>query len=261
MKAPIPSSISSLPPEGVLPTLLKLNNVVVVGEDHTDHAAKRLLRETMPILRQMKTSLAWEMVRSDNTEEKEDLRPDQTMVDRYIFQGDNKEQLRTAITKYCHDYGGNMVEEKMALLHAARENRVRIIGIDKSCPDDWHRRIGNANPHWESVIRQHQKQGIGNIVMLVGKYHIHNINLYDEGAGDQATGIDQLLGAPSLVVHTSTSQTPQLWQSSAGSPTADVELRLPADYFLTSRGLGHGFAMKIILESIQQQMQKSPERH
>lgn len=225
--------LSDHTPDAILADLLRENDVVAMGEDHTDHSAKRFLIKAMPLIAESNASLALELVRSDNPGETEDLRPDQTMINRFIFQGDNAEAVETAIKRYCHDYGKNMLEETMGLLHSARHLQVPIIGIDRTLPSDTHTRIANANGHWERILHPYLQARVRKILMLVGKNHIHNINLYDETAGDQSIGIDKRLGAPSLVVHASDTNDIKIWKGSEGVPEADIEIRLPDSYFLS----------------------------
>ena len=218
-------------PENIVEKLFSVSAIVVVGEDHRDHAAKRLVAHSMPFLAKTKTSFAWEMVRANNPREKEDLRPDQTMIDAFLSGKISGKVVEEAIAQYCNNYGNNMVEEKMGLLYAAKEHGVPVVGIDTSefSPS---RRIADSNPFWAECIEKYRKTIEGKILLLGGKAHIHNVNLHDEAVGDQATGVDKLLGATSLVVHTSDGKEVSLWEGDAGMAMADIELRIPKDYWI-----------------------------
>lgn len=225
-------SLLSLPPEELLLHIVKQKPMVFIGENHDDQAAKHLLSYLMPHLRKIGGACALEMVRSPNSAEKIDLRPDQEMVDRFVFKGDNEEEVRTAITNYTVDYGNGCIEAKMALLRSARNHGVRVIGIDNSNSNSWNR-CQTGNDHWEQILLKWQKKPeIRRIVALVGKSHLHRPNLFNEQAGDLADGIDKRLGAPSIAVHSTSKPKSYAWLGTDGLPYGDIEIRIPENYFV-----------------------------
>ena len=173
--------------DDLLRTLLNVNPGVFIGDSHTDFNCSEFMTSKMAFLKQQGVTLFFmEMFGSEA----------QPKLDRYFEKGDNGEELVSYLQKRGWEKRPGMAKKYFEIVRAARENGIKIIGIDNNAAGK--NRLEKSNPHWVKVISNYTSNNHTKYVVFGGQGHSSNY-LFNKG-------VDFRLGIPSIDLETGTPQ-------------------------------------------------------
>ena len=117
-------------------------------------------------------------------------------------------EARTAVRDWVYQRVGSYVpdptDKYMQIIDSAQKHGIQVNAMDTEIADSSHV-VGKRNEFWVKHIRKENKtleEGTKYAVMA-GAMHIDNFNRFSTiEMGDEATGIDKILGIPSITFET-----------------------------------------------------------
>lgn len=166
----------------------KQGTSIIIGNHHHIDDTKQQMLDNMPFFKKLGyNTLFLEMVDADQQE----------LLDKKDYDG-----LEEWFQKQAH-YTPQAAKLKLALVKAAHENGIRVVGIDGKRSDKYWEMLDKANESWAEVIKRNDD---GTPYMLfAGSSHIGYVNNFEmaEGETDHISldkGIEKLLNIPYIAM-------------------------------------------------------------